>query len=80
MRLSALFLTCVVLSPASAQAPAAKKVDPFQVALDVSPDGGLVATCGDKVRVREFESGKPVREFDGPGSRSIAFSPAARTA
>ena len=76
MHLSALLSLLLAARLAAQQkAPA-----PFQVALDISADGRLVATCGDKVRVFEFASGKPHREFaDGP-SRCLAFSPAAKDA
>lgn len=49
-----------------------------QAQVDFSRDGSLIATCGDRVRVFEVESGRLLREIEGPATLSIAFSPSVR--
>lgn len=43
--------------------------------LDFSPNGALVATVGDAVRVFDVKTGEMKREIRTPWTRSVAFSP-----
>lgn len=66
-------IALVFPSPAVGQA---KPV--IQFGVDFSRDTSFMGTCGDQVRVFEFETGKLLREIDtGKYTRAIAFSPAA---
>src|SRR5438094_9556763 len=45
----------------------------------VSPDGSLIATAADGVRLYDARTGVLLRTIDGVGDRGVAFSPDGRT-
>src|SRR5262245_47178197 len=57
------------------QAPSATSVD----SVTVSPDGSLVATAGEGVRLYDAKTGEFVRAIGGVGDRGVCFSPDGRT-
>jgi RNA polymerase sigma factor (sigma-70 family) len=45
----------------------------------VSPDGSIIATASDEVRLYDARTGALLRTIDGVGGRGVAFSPDGRT-
>ena len=80
MRNGLILLIAAVVCALSIHAPSvmgqAPKSTVLQFDIDFSNDSSLVGTCGDKVRIFDAASGKPIRELESATTRSIAFSPA----